>query len=239
MDGLNDMSTLNHLIEVVLAAELRELPLFESWRGFSLKQFKRLATPNERVDYAASYLPKLGRGAARVVFGLGSGKVLKIAHKKSGSFQNRNEVEAYTSSRAQDFLAKIYDADEEYMWLISEGLKVLADNDDLLQKFTVSEMVIEEVVTGAHQGKTFEESLVDAVEYHNTHYKDDYGPFHTEAPIELEKLNKLDIELFRQAYEATKVGIEDLDRYDHWGITVNGRLVIADYGLTEEGFRDE
>lgn len=222
-----------------MAEELQGFSLTESWRGFSIKQFKKLQTIDQRLEYARARLPRLGRGAAREVFGLGSGKILKIVHKNIGRLQTRNEVEAYTSGKAEPFLAKIFDFDSEnYMWQVSEGVKVLADNADLMAKMHPSEMILEDVITGAYKNRSFEEALRHAVEYQNENADQAFGPFNMDRPIALEELNDLDIELFRKAYEATKAGIEDLDRYDHWGMTTDGRLVIADYGLTEEGFRN-
>jgi len=204
-----------------------------------MKRFKLLETPEERVQYALDHLPRLGRGAARIVFGLGSGKILKIVHSKRGNTQTRNEVEAYTKSGAEDFLAKIYDFDSEnYMWLIAEGVKIIADNADLMSKMHVSEVALEWVIMLAYQNIEFDEALVQGIEYHNNHYKDEFTKFTINKPIELSDLNNLDLELFEKAFEATKAGIEDIERYDHWGMTTDGRLVIADYGLTEEGFMD-
>lgn len=204
-----------------------------------MKKFKKIQDMKERVKYAEAHLPRLGSGAARVTFGLGSGKVLKVVHRKRGHIQTENEVEAYTADNAKNFLAKIFDFDSKnYMWLVAEGVKVFKDNSDLMAKIHPSELIMEWVATAAYHDNSFEEAVNKAIEVQNRHYAKGFEEDPNIGPLKRSDLNKLDLTLLRNLFEATKAGIEDIDRLDHWGMTTDGRIVIADYGLTEEGFRN-
>lgn len=229
-------NTLKQLVENLVAEELQGLSLSESWRGFSMKQFKKLKTPEERIAYAETKLPRLGSGTARVVFGLGSGKVLKITLNRWARLQTRNEVEAFTRPGIAHLFAKIYDFDgDNYMWAIVEGVKVIADNSDLLNKFNPSEPMLEAIADSA--SKSFEDAIKEAVEHHNNHYEEEFTQFTVEHPLQLSDLNELDLQLLRKVYDATKNGIEDIERYDHWGMTSEGRLVLVDSGYGDEDYR--
>lgn len=211
--------TLKTIIEGFVAKELQDLFMSESWRGFSMKTFNRWESTADKLNYAAEKLPKLGSGSARSVFGLGSGKVLKIARTKYATRQNENEVEAYTSGRYKDLLAKIYDFDKNYVWLVSEGVKVIIDNADLMTKFTIPEVFLEDIETFFDQDKEFEESVKFAL-FRN-------------PQVTAEDLTELDKELVHKLWKALKLGMDDINRFDHWGLTTNGRLVIVDYGLQQ------
>jgi len=193
----------------------------------------------QRMRYARLHLPRLGSGSSRTVYGLGSGKVLKIASGSSGPEQSENEVDAYTSGRAKKFLAQIYDFDSKnYMWLISEGVKVFADNDDLMAKIHPSELLLNKLANKATMNSSFEDALKSGIEAHNHSYKETFAVFNVQTELHLDDFNDLDLELFHKVYEATKLGIIDIDRYDHWGMTANGRLVIVDYGIFRKGFKN-
>ena len=97
------------LIKILVKQTMGELTslVSESFRGFNMKVFKKIEDPRKMVVYATRRLPRLGRGSSRVVFGLGSGKVLKINHSKHYQ-QNKEELEVYTKPGMANFLAKIY-----------------------------------------------------------------------------------------------------------------------------------
>ncbi len=89
--------------------------------NFDLQHFKSLKTFKERVDYCKKTLEYLGKGSSRIVFGLDSKNVLKLAFNNKGQSQNEAET------RFGDYfsiLAKSYDWNEnDYNWLISERAK--------------------------------------------------------------------------------------------------------------------
>jgi len=73
-------------IEHVVNNELKSLS--ESFRGFSFKLLKQKTDLKEIQKYAEDHLPRLGSGGARTVFGLGSGKILKVANHTSVGFSD-------------------------------------------------------------------------------------------------------------------------------------------------------
>lgn len=197
--------------------------LDESFRGFSMKQFKKLDTEIKRKSYATRHLPRLGGGSAREVFGLGSGKILKIAQGSSGPRQNKAEVEAYTRKGMENYLAKIYDFDsEDYRWLISEGVKVIGDNADLNKKMDMPWPMLNIVVSNANKS-SFKEALETSIQVHNDMYK---------TSLTHENLNPLAMQLLESAYELSNMGIYDIETMAHWGITTSGQIVVVDYGIS-------
>lgn len=216
--------------------------LQEIFRGFNFKTFKKIDDPKLMVNYAKKYLPKLGQGSGRIVFGLGSGKVLKIASPAvHGTTQNTGEIEAYTQPGMPDFLAKIYDFDHENSyWIVAEGVQVILDNKQLKKKFTPVEDILMDIARHANEGRPFKQALEDSIFVHNykiTQNKSEYFWFwsksgkHTTKELSVKDFTQLDMELFKRLYDASRMGIVDIDRYDHWGVTSNGRLVIVDYGI--------
>ncbi len=230
--------TLEQLIKNLVLQELRlfksKAQLSEAFRGFNLSFFKRLDTIDKMLEYAENHLPKLGRGSSRVVFGLGSGKVLKIQWDKYyGSLQNEGEVKTYTNPKIPvKYLAKIYDFDPNFAWLISEGVQVIGDNSQLLKKISINEILLEKFVMAISQKKSYEEALQDAIQYSNIN--SEYEVFDTRQninKINVNDLNQLDMQLLQAVFVLTKLGIEDIDRFDHWGVATDGRIVVVDYGL--------
>lgn len=225
-------STLKNLIEAAVVKEFEAL--FESFRNFSLEQLKQMESPVEMKEYASKHLPYLGSGGARTVFGWKAGKVIKIAQWAYNTLQNQKEIEQYFNNhQLQPFLAKIYDFDKDrHLWLVSEGVQVIADNVQLRNKFTVSELVLVGIIHGALDNIPFKKALETAINEHNERYDWVGSQFVEQKPITLDELNSLDLELFENVYKLTKMGVTDVDRYDHWGMTSTGRVVLVDYGLS-------
>ena len=95
---------------------------------FDVKYFKKLPTFKDRVAYAKSKLGKLGVGSSRIVFDADENTVLKIAKNPKGLAQN--ELEAEISKLGwYDFVAKVYDYDNNNLWIESEKAKKMKPSD--------------------------------------------------------------------------------------------------------------
>lgn len=225
------MNTIKNLLEIVIVNEVENL--LESFRGFNLEQFKQLDSTEAMNEYASKYLPKLGSGSSRRVYGWKAGKVIKIAISDVRNYQNKREIETYINKKEmRPYLATIYDHDDSaYLWIISEGVQVIADNSHLRKKFFLSERILRSLTFSASKGLGFDESLKNAIESHNQEYKETFPIFTEQKPVTLEQLSPFDLELFEKVFTLTKLGIDDVDRYDHWGVTTSGRIVLVDYGL--------
>lgn len=201
---------------------------FEGYRGFSLKVLSKLPTVREMERYANKHLTKLGTGSSRVVFALGAGKVLKIDLGAGfGGGQNKSEMKSYTSPTIpQEYLAKIYSADQKYRWIVSEAVQVFADNSQVKNKINIPKNFFGMFsrVFLAKPKYSFEKALSVAEKL----YKDTVG-----GSEFYKNLSKIDFQLLKAYFSLTKAGIDDLDRFDHWGITSSGRVVAADYGIEQ------
>lgn len=225
--------TSNSLLETLITKEVSSI--LESFRGFDLEKLKRLEYPREMTEYARKYLPRLGAGSSREVFGWKAGKVIKIVHSHHNTFQNKEEIGVYVNNpNLRPYLAKIFDFDQQnYYWIIAEGVQVIIDNAHLRNKFTLPEQILTQFMLRMRKNNLpFEEVLEEALESYNESYADFYvkGP----KSVSKEDLNSLDLELYKKFFDLTRMGIDDIDRYDHWGMTTSGRIVVVDYGLTNE-----
>lgn len=89
---------------------------------FNPLEFKTIKSFKGKIDYAKErLLGKLGAGSARAVFKIDDEKVLKVALNKKGIAQNEVESEGYKQN--YDVLARVFDIDDDYMWLEMELAK--------------------------------------------------------------------------------------------------------------------
>jgi len=179
---------------------------------FEIEKLKSL--PNESVmqAYAMNYLEPLGQGSSRIAFVLSSKKVLKIARNEKGISQNKAEIEVYTDPATADTAAKIYDFDDQGRWITSDLVKPLTDPSEFMKLTGVS-------------WEEFVQDLASSV-----------SKFAREKGM---TLNKRAHEFTQKAYNMAEKGksklkLGDLTVLDHWGKTPNGRVVILDYGFTED-----
>lgn len=174
---------------------------------FDLKQFKSLEHVKHLNLYAETYLEKIGRGSSRAAYVFSSRYVLKIAVNNKGIAQNEAEVDAYTNPQSKPVIAKIYDFDPDYKWLMSELVRPL-DNETEFEKFT---------------GIDFEVFMGQVYDLIN-------------KEINPEKCSKLAAATTHTMLH-NNILTYDIDRFDHWGATPDGRVVILDYGYTEGVFK--
>lgn len=213
-------------IDAVLFERIRN----KSTLKFKLNEFKKLDSLQECNKYAQSTLKRLGDGSARAVFLLSSKKVLKIAHEKSlttkgtsdaGIAQNRSEVNVFKNPRVQNIVAKIYEFDEGFKWIISD--LVLEFNDDF-------EMATALKIDGSRFG--YDGDDIPRLMKRIIDFNEDIDDLMDYSPEDA------------QEFEKFIIGIQDLvDRENlhsgefdsgHFGKTRDGRVVLYDYGATRE-----
>jgi len=241
--------------------------------------------------YASSTLgDAIGVGSSRVVYALSSSKVLKIAkapaqHSRldatgAGIAQNKAEVELSQNPKAGNVLAKVYDHDEQYRWIVMEIARPLSQI-----KF--------EKILGIQSG-VFNTILEDCFTKHISlneylsQMKEYWDDAKAQIRKEMEKVaeeredlevqwNYLDpderrlmemeikrteesliwsmrsLEQKEEKYDGLNVevvaplidgilemknliglNVDDIMVAGHYGITGDGRLVVIDYGFTEE-----
>lgn len=96
--------------------------------GWSVDDFKSLPSFKKRVAYAKEKLGKLGAGSARIVFDIDDDMVLKLARNKKGLAQNELEADI-AATDWYDFVAKVYDADPNNLWLEAEKARPMKKSD--------------------------------------------------------------------------------------------------------------
>lgn len=86
--------------------------------GFSLDTLKKLPHYTKRLAYVEGHLEKIASGSSRTVYFIDETKVLKVAKNKKGLAQNR--VESDYSLQNYTIVAKVFDSDEEDIFLEME-----------------------------------------------------------------------------------------------------------------------
>lgn len=183
-------------------------------KDFNLALFKHLTEPVDIFGYAQSRLEEMGRGSARIVFALTSHRILKIAKNNKGLGQNEAEVNVYTNPKTKSIVSKIYDYDPDYLWIISELVKPFTEKDTT---------PIEKILGLGEQSMTWE-SFIQLVVHGKFKDIEEYGAGHQ---LEFAKA------LHALAKENQLI-MGDLEKGDSWGVASDGRLVLIDYGFTED-----
>lgn len=225
-------------------------------KKFTFSYFKKLRNLDDINAYISTRLPLLGTGSSRKVYGYSAGKVLKIAINESGLLQNAAELETFTNPKTKKVVAKIYsygqssDSSEKINWLLSEGVKPIATKQSFvnfsggmdweLYKELVSKhgscLIHPEKIDNSSEG--VEKDLEKEFE-HRVKYFKEAG---TEEDVEWYQKQKenlqiiLQTDLYSGVIECMKnsnLMPGDLLEIDHYGRTVDGALVLLDYGFTK------
>jgi hypothetical protein len=223
-------------------------------RGFSLdilkKETKRLKEQRgyiEDISYGLSQLaekydlPYMGRGSSRVVYALSTGKVLKISRDEKGIAQTEAEVSVWSNPSTKEVAAQVFDFDPDYNWSVMEIARTFEvpynDYNGSLEH---------ELGIPTAYGVVFEiRNIADAL---LSDRSDNLPEQITDKLLELPRgqeivlRKRLDKYLENPHPFVNK--IVDLIRNndlntgdvvsDHFGKTADGRIVLIDYGLSED-----
>lgn len=187
-------------------------------QGFDLNLFLDMTSFATQVRYANEKLKRIAQGSARVIFEIDDKTVLKLAKNAKGLAQN--EVEAGLSNDymvPEDIIAKVLEYDEGYRWIVMERAKKISSG-----RF---------------------KQLMDGVDilifyYYIRNQTDRLGNKHWSIKDEIKE--KLDKNEFAQDIIEMSNNFElevgDFGRPSSFG-EIDGRLVLTDYGLTQEVYR--
>jgi hypothetical protein len=92
---------------------------------WNIETFKSLKSFAKRVAYCNQNLQRLASGSSRIAYKIDEEKVLKLAKNKKGIAQNGVERDWYIQKSYGNVVAKIYDVDENDLWLEMELAKKL------------------------------------------------------------------------------------------------------------------
>lgn len=210
----------------LLERYMRELVLNERIRGrsFKLSEFKELRDPWEMDEYAVKHgLKQLGEGTARAAYLLSSTKVLKIAlwaEPEKGRAQNEAELDVFTDPRTRPIVARIFDYDPSFNWLISELVKPTSYVE--FKKLMGIDLSTLKAVIDTFDGSV--EAYIDDLAS-NVSKKRARALAADERALKF--INGV-VALNRES----DVELGDIVRPDHWGRTLDGRFMLLDYGYT-------
>lgn len=212
------------LLKEIYARELGLLS--ESRKSLDVARFKRMSVAEQSLYLLKNKDAIIGEGSSRKVFRVGSSYVLKWAKNHKGVAQNKAELEIYTDPKMKPLVARIYDFDSDrYNWIISEIARPVNEPSEWYELAGIK--------------KTNDVDHGDVLDWVNNHF--DYELDKTERGKKLlglaKKLkwphNKF-IQNLYQARKHTKLSFDDLYFVDQWGKTPDGRLVVLDYGFTDD-----
>ena len=224
--------------------------LYEAKRirsGFKLSKFKTL-NRESALFYAKGNLKQLGSGSSRDAFLYGSKKVLKVAntvHRHSysndglvGKRQNEAEVAAWTMPGVKPIIAAVYDySKDDFSWIISELVNQVK-NVGQINKYFGSKIFDTE-----YDFKYFMAYMEDNGSGAIDKWVEDHkfvSPWRfalrSESSPALTDQSKMKLTKFVDAvFEFVNMtGNSDMDIMRHYGFTADGRLIILDYGFSED-----
>ena len=205
-------------------------------KTFDMNTFRDLIedSPQQAVRYCHANLKFLGSGSSRHVFLLSSQKVLKVAYDQygdnigSGIAQNEAEVDVYTNPLTKPIVAKIFDFDPDYLYIVSELVRAAteADAKKLFGTRFFWPLLTRVLETGAH-----DDQIAEQIARHFHHLN--VNPT-SEQLGNLFNIIKTTLKLVND----NKLMHGDLTTKEHWGMTSDGRIVLLDYGFTRQVARD-
>lgn len=199
---------LREFVELLLLEKIRSTKGISPYGNkFNMKKFASLGSIYMLDTYANSYLEFIGQGSSRTAYLMSSRYVLKIARNEKGIAQNEAEIDVYTNPTSKPIVSKIHNFDPEFKWVIA----------DLVRPFKTSNKQDED---------EFENGTGIS-----------WDDFYYELKAEIEKKD-VDLSHFTQVViatmEANDLLFGDVANMDHWGKTPDGKVVLLDYGFTNE-----
>lgn len=226
----------------------------EALRGFNFNKFKATPGIDAKIAYAESILPKMGMGSSRIVFAFSGGKALKIARNAKGLGQNEAEVDLFTDPQTKPVVARIFDADPNNEWVISEIVQPLEPTRQAWEAATGFDYLLftgavrdweekgkpdidayfQELVT-VWQGRLSE--LIRKGQQQNQMYTVTQRRVKNYIRMSKSALAKGVMKLISQGLNTADVANIKADTSDnvigHYGKTIDGRIVLLDYGYTD------
>lgn len=193
--------------------------------GFDFKTFKSLGEPAQMLYYAIDNLPRLGCGISRCGFALDANRVLKLekVFSKLETSQNFSEVKAFQEF-GKEFTPEIYEIDPEYRWLIVERATTWKDLSSWERDTGLDEDWMAWAEDFQLQNKVNPKKFFQIFSRKKRWDVPDVKP------------TKLGLQLIEKFAFLTLKGKTDINRWDHWGITANGRLVCIDLGADADEY---
>lgn len=220
--------------------------------SFKWPEFKKLQSTEQMLEYAANNLQELGRGSSRAAFLLSNRYVLKVALPESGAKgvgQNKGELSVWTNPASKGVVTAIQDADPEGRWIVSEIARPLSSEEEfqkltgvpwdqfvsILKNYQTIEDDFEEIDQGL---KVWNRRLKNAQASGDEAATQRIASKVQQLNARKENLQKmLNSPIVKGALSLIQnAGVQrgDILFVDHWGKTADGRVVLLDYGFTND-----
>lgn len=194
--------------------------------NFNMDYFKSLTSFNARIRYCETFLQRISSGSSRIVYKIDENTVLKLAKNQKGIAQNEVEGQHDCYRDNMNMFAKIYDTDENYLWIEMQLAKKARVSDfKRLTGYDFNTVCywIDYCKPDRYRNSNPLKTFFDSPEFEENW--DEYGLL-------------AELQEYIGNYD---VPIGDLKRISSWGV-VNGEygeeLVLIDYGLTNDVFNN-
>lgn len=216
-------------------------------KDFKLAFFRNLSCVSEMIEYAQKHLTCLGQGSSRIVFAFSKSRVLKIAINEKGLLQNEAEYEVAKNLKTKKSVCAIYEIGqtiEGVVWLISQIVRVIKSADEfrVLSGFGWESYgdVVKEYATQRNQDISKITSSLSTQYSKRASLLKETGDIRNAFYYEklLEDLNIMSSSEFFHgiisAMQENHLMSGDILEVDHYGKTSDGKIVLLDYGFTED-----
>ncbi len=186
-------------------------------KSFDFEYFKTLKSFNARKNYCEEHLQRISSGSGRIIYKIDNEKVLKLAKNKKGVAQNLVEIDQSEERMTEDVVAQTFDHHLDGLWVEAE----------LCTKLTPSKF--KNMV-----GISFNDfSKILYNEHQNTHPRQKY-----DINIDLDDYWENEF-IYKIITYMQDYGLPhgDLRRLSTYGVNPQGDIVIVDYGLTDDVYK--
>jgi len=211
---------------------------------FNMAEFKQLYDIREQRDYLNSHALFIGAGTSRIAYGISPKWVIKLAGGisfktvasslgmvEAGAAQNAAEVENYNnaSPEARKLLPRTVGGSSNFNWIITELVRPVTGFEEMRQLAFGNHQIVGEY--GVIQ--TMGGLLQIIAKAHSS--DDEYMQEQLEA---IQAISEPVVGEFIDSVVACaqelQLGFMDLRRAVQWGESADGRLVLLDFGGTED-----
>lgn len=216
-------------------------------RKFNFSYFKTLQSHDQILDYISSRLPIIGEGTTRVVFAVNTHRVIKVAKNTNGYLQNAAELEMYTNPYSSKVVTKINNVGQvgtNLVWLSCDLLKPIQTEEEFEKKSGLCWKTYIRAISAVAKKIERPTNEIIELEYQKEYKRYEkiketgtYGDVEA-CYFELSCIKAIkNSDFFNSIVSAMKhSGLMpgDLMEYDHYGVNPEGKLLLLDYGLTQE-----
>jgi hypothetical protein len=188
-------------------------------KTFNYKALELLSN-KDLLTYCEETLERIGEGSSRAAFILSSKYVLKVAKNEKGLYQNSTEEAIGTDNRYRNIVPIVHKSAPDYSWIIS----------DLVRPFSNTSI----------SAVNYNEDIKDIKDIQKETGLTPYEIWIRSSERELREPYE-DIEQDSELIKDLSLLIEEYNLYgpdvttpSHWGKRADGKIVLLDYGLSQD-----